>query len=232
MLFSGDSGIEYGYRDGWNPDGLYEYFGEGQVGDMSMDRGNAAVLNHSANGEDLHLFETLGEGRVRYLGQMVCTGMEPRRAPDRNGDDREAFVFFLAPVMPDMEIAEAPRAESVSLGSLRERALAAATTEPGRRGSTTSAFERARAIRSYVLKRSGGSCEGCAAEAPFLGTDGLPYLEAHHVRRLSDGGPDDPRFVIAICPNCHRRAHYSRDAQAYNEELATSLRLIEARIAD
>src|ERR1700746_1774493 len=24
-------------------------------------------------------------------------------------------------------------------------------------------------------------------------------------RRLSDGGPDHPRWVVAVCPNCHRR---------------------------
>ncbi len=43
--------------------------------------------------------------------------------------------------------------------------------------------------------------------------------EARAVDRLSDGGPDTPEGVVAICPNCHRRAHHSADQEALNEEL-------------
>jgi len=25
---------------------------------------------------------------------------------------------------------------------------------------------------------------------------------------LADDGPDDPRFVAGICPNCHREIHF------------------------
>ncbi len=59
--------------------------------------------------------------------------------------------------------------------------------------------------------------------APFSTPDGRPFLEAHHTRRLSDGGPDDPRWVIAICPNCHRRAHYATDATTFNDNLKLKL---------
>ncbi|WP_246259362.1 MULTISPECIES: HNH endonuclease [Chelativorans] len=52
-------------------------------------------------------------------------------------------------------------------------------------------------------------------------------MEPHHLRRLSDGGPDDPRFVIALCPNCHRRVHHGMDGQAYNTELLDRMALIE-----
>ena len=47
--------------------------------------------------------------------------------------------------------------------------------------------------------------------APFITPDGQLYLEVHHIERLSDGGPDHPRWVVAVCPNCHRRAHYAGD---------------------
>ena len=42
---------------------------------------------------------------------------------------------------------------------------------------------------------------GCGAEGPFP-TRALPerpYLEPHHTDRLSDGGPDHPARVIALC---------------------------------
>lgn len=66
---------------------------------------------------------------------------------------------------------------------------------------------RALAIRLYVLRRANGHCEGCRAPAPFSRAGGSPYLEPYHTTRLADDGPDHPARVIALCPNCHRRAH-------------------------
>ncbi len=66
--------------------------------------------------------------------------------------------------------------------------------------------------------RANGVCESCAVAAPFKSRQG-PFLEVHHVLRLADGGPDHPEHVIALCPNCHRRAHYSVDAHDFNTKL-------------
>jgi 5-methylcytosine-specific restriction enzyme A len=65
MLFKGESGEQYGYRDGVQPDGMFWYTGEGQVGDMQVVRGNRAIRDHKTNGRSLHLFEQLGAGWVR-----------------------------------------------------------------------------------------------------------------------------------------------------------------------
>jgi 5-methylcytosine-specific restriction protein A len=71
-----------------------------------------------------------------------------------------------------------------------------------------------------VLVRSKGICEFCEERAPFQRRDGSgPYLEPHHIHRVSDGGPDDPRFVAALCPNCHRNAHYGVDGDQINRDL-------------
>ena len=35
-----------------------------------------------------------------------------------------------------------------------------------------------------------------------------PFLEVHHVKRLAKGGADVPSNTVALCPNCHRAAHY------------------------
>ena len=81
-------------------------------------------------------------------------------------------------------------------------------------------------MRTYVLARAGGVCEGCKKPAPFIAKSGQPYLEPHHIRRLSDGGPDHPDFVAALCPNCHRRVHSGEDGKAYNEEIAGYVALL------
>jgi hypothetical protein len=88
-------------------------------------------------------------------------------------------------------------------------------------------YQRSQDVRVYVLARAQGKCEGYNASAPFLRPDGNPYLELHHLRRLSDGGPDHPAYVIALCPNCHRRVHAAADGPAYNAKLSASMASIE-----
>jgi 5-methylcytosine-specific restriction protein A len=101
----------------------------------------------------------------------------------------------------------------------------------GRAASSTEAkrnvYRRSAALKVYVLRRAAGACEGCAGPAPFLTKSGRPYLEPHHTRRLSDGGPDDYHHVIALCPTCHRRVHHADDGDAYNEQLQVNLKAIE-----
>src|SRR5262245_41897045 len=57
FLFTGDSGREYGYQDGYRKDGIFWYTGEGRRGDMQMVRGNRAILDHEKTSRALHLFE-------------------------------------------------------------------------------------------------------------------------------------------------------------------------------
>ena len=82
-------------------------------------------------------------------------------------------------------------------------------------------------IRLYVLARAGGVCEGCRSEAPFVTPDGSPYLEAHHIDRLADDGPDHPGKVIALCPTCHRRVHHGSDGKAFNQKLIKRVGVLE-----
>lgn len=86
---------------------------------------------------------------------------------------------------------------------------------------------RSNAIRLYVLFRAHGVCEGCRMRGPFQTPDGRFYLEPHHTHRLADDGPDHPAKVIALCPNCHRRAHHAKDAIRFNESLKRRLLKLE-----
>jgi len=229
MLFTGSEGHQYGYSDDWIEDGLFLYTGEGQQGDMTLARGNLAVIEHATDGKDLHLFESMGGGRVRYVGQMVCTGQQEREVPDKDGNPRRAILFELTPLSTlGPESGEDPTGRrdqwSLPLATLRERALAAgglARTPHERRQQIR---ERSEAVRVYVLRRAAGVCEACAEKAPFRTAVGRPYLEPHHTRRLTDGGPDHPAWVAGVCPNCHRRAHYGEDGSVFNERLKTAIR--------
>jgi len=197
MLFTGESGRQYGYKDRWSEDGLFLYTGEGQVGDMEFIRGNKAILEHAEQGKDLYLFEYVARGYVQYLGQMVCRGYEKHNAPDRDGNDRQVIVFKLAPVASlDSTLIADDEAHydewyQEPLEVLRKRAYAASTTGRSTRDRSVAVIDRNRNIRRYVLKRANGVCESCGNDAPFMTSAGRPYLEHHHIQRLSDAGLDD-----------------------------------------
>ena len=116
-----------------------------------------------------------------------------------------------------------------NIDELRKAALMTARPAATQRERKTIERLRSRAIRLYVLRRANGRCEGCSAPAPFRARDGLAYLEPHHTTRLSDEGPDHPAHVIGLCPNCHRRAHYSEDKTKFNAALVKRLPALEPR---
>ena len=64
-------------------------------------------------------------------------------------------------------------------------------------------------VVAEVLHHAKGVCERCHRPAPFnRKSDGTPYLEVHHRIPLAQGGLDSIRNAEALCPNCHREAHY------------------------
>jgi 5-methylcytosine-specific restriction protein A len=224
LIFTGEQGEQYGYRDGWTEDGVFLYTGQGQQGDMEFSRGNRAVRDHIENGKDLHLFKYVDHGTVRYLGQMVYAGFEIRQAPDIDGNLRSAIVFELLPIEAfnpqiESEAVFQEELENSSLEELRRRAIDDHKNPRPPRESKQAAHYRSSAVRLYVLKRASSNCEACEEAAPFKTVSGRPYLEPHHIRRISDGGPDHPEWVAGVCPNCHSRAHYSVDKDSFNDRL-------------
>jgi 5-methylcytosine-specific restriction protein A len=143
------------------------------------------------------------------------------------------IVFHLVPEDRDGAVAPAEAGSvgdpEASLEELRRRALEAARPpeELAPRQSLRSYYERSAAVRSYILARAAGVCEACRRPAPFRRADGTPYLEPHHVRRRADGGLDHPRWVGAVCPNCHREAHHGEDGAGLNRRLQEHLHSIE-----
>lgn len=230
FLFTGEGGAAYGYRDEFRPDGTFWYTGEGQRGDMEFVRANRALRDHRQDGKQVHLFEKIDDGVVRYIGEVEYLGYHFEERPDLDDQLRRAIVFELALTASAIQSDTSEIREPV--GSYSTRHLRSKTAQEMRRlaieDSSASAsneerrrnvYVRSEAVRAYVLNRAGGKCEGCSEEAPFRTKQGQPYLEPHHTRRIADGGPDHPDYVIALCPTCRRRVHYSCDGEEYNAEL-------------
>ena len=221
FLFTGESGEHFGYYDGWDDDGIFLFTGEGQQGDMAFVRGNLAIRDHAQSGKSLYLFQSLGKGQgYRHVGEFVCASWEFRNGADVDGQQRKIIVFHLVPVT-DVADSKTIALSTSSIDELRTNAYDAATAAISASESDAKriVYVRSEAVRRYVLARSNGICESCKKPSPFNRTNGTPYLEPHHTRRVSDGGPDHPRWVGAVCPNCHSEIHFGENGQAKNSEL-------------
>lgn len=120
---------------------------------------------------------------------------------------------------------------SPDIGELRKKATADATEQVDTTAvssSTKQEYNRSTAVKEYVKARADGVCEGCSTPAPFTSKTGEPYLHAHHIHELSDGGSDTVDTVVALCPNCHYRVHHGKDGDEYNQELLEVVQRLES----
>jgi 5-methylcytosine-specific restriction endonuclease McrA len=96
---------------------------------------------------------------------------------------------------------------NLSERELRQKAIR--HSAPGRyRSSSSGSFVRDQYVKEYAKRRAHGVCQLCDQPAPFVDRNGRPYLEAHHVIWLDEGGDDSIDNVVALCPNCHRKMHH------------------------
>lgn len=240
FIFMSKNGEEYGYRDEFHGDTFW-YTGRGQVGPMQMVLGNKQIRDHAKNGKTIYVFEQTRKAYVRFIGTAQYLGHHTETRPDKRGNSRSAIIFHLdinsSPQTDNVQEYPAPiytlpsqtSFSKTSLQQLRILALSRPPRESSGQVRTSSTSYRSAALKAYVRKRADGVCEGCGSDAPFSTKDG-PFLECHHIFRLADGGPDHPQNVIALCPNCHRRAHYSKDRKAFNDQLAKVSLEVEQRI--
>jgi|GEM_PF-7065226 len=83
--------------------------------------------------------------------------------------------------------------------------------QPQKISKNTSSYVRDPFVKAWVLENAKGNCESCGSPAPFLNSNDDPFLEVHHVILLAEGGSDTICNTIAVCPNCHRRYHHSKE---------------------
>jgi 5-methylcytosine-specific restriction enzyme A len=77
-----------------------------------------------------------------------------------------------------------------------------------------SGVKRDPAVRREVVRRARGGCErsSCSDDRRYAG-----FLDLHHI--LGAEKSDRVWTCVALCPNCHRAAHFAPDRDALNEEL-------------
>lgn len=93
--------------------------------------------------------------------------------------------------------------------------------------TTTKTYKRSGKVKGWVIRRANKHCELCGNRAPFDKEDGTPFLEVHHLTRLKDNGADTVINCAAICPNCHRKLHYSADRYLLTKKLVEKISKLE-----
>lgn len=135
IIFTGEAGKSHGYADEWGEDGILDYFGEGQSGDMTMTAGNRAIDRHLEDGKRLLVFKSLGHGKpYRFDGEFIKRSWYTKpNTPATRGPNRNAIVFRLepidaAPLIAANKVAQPSTAE-LELGSTTVMRLSAARTK-------------------------------------------------------------------------------------------------------
>ena len=103
------------------------------------------------------------------------------------------------------------------------RKKATGNLNPKKKTSVSTGYDRDPYVVADAEDRAGGICELCLKPAPFMRSDGTPYLEVHHIIFLSERGPDVLENVAALCPNCHRECHSGASASELRSELLKKL---------
>ena len=149
-------GETHGYNyDGWvEEDTIFQYTGEGRVGDQLMRMGNQAILNHRLDGRALRVFAANGivagtakTKRQLYIGEFrLDSGLSHfvADAPDDNGDPRSVFVFRLRPLDETFVRAEerCPNTAPSTSTRVEEAEVETWTEESEVEGSYVTSFER------------------------------------------------------------------------------------------
>lgn len=95
----------------------------------------------------------------------------------------------------------------------RKQRLKLAAQTPTKINVVSQTYKRNPDIVAEALFRANGICELCKQPAPFRKPDGTPYLEVHHWTPLADGGDDTIKNAAALCPNCHKEAHFGLNSE-------------------
>jgi 5-methylcytosine-specific restriction protein A len=161
------------------------------LGDFGSDAAVRAVTSVRAH---LRAYRRGRPGQLNDI-EEICDAFEAKELTTYDTEQRS----FEQAVQASKDLSVAERTER----------LRAAPRKPEKVVVSTLAFRRNPDVVAEVLERAGGICEVCGLDAPFRrASTGEPYLEVHHKVRLADGGEDTVENAVAVCPNCHREAHY------------------------
>lgn len=235
-----------GYSDNLQADGSWIYTGQGENGDQNPHSFANSLLTNLD--KKVLLFSTLepnskevlerGNHKKLYqfegVYEVSSWKLETQTDGKRKGDKLVKYILQPVEEYDDQNTLFQDPLENILLEpsefyNLRKKALEHAN-KPSKSNIVvlTEYKKRSIEIKKYALLRANGQCENCGKDAPFVNSNNIPFLEVHHIFSLADDGPDHPINVAAICPNCHREAHYGQDMQTLKDKLSEKIKVKES----
>lgn len=212
------------YDDRIDSKGILHYTGMGTKGDQELDKTQNKTLNESKDNDiKVYFFEKYGQkSSYRFNGEVELDD-EPYEGKqyDELGVLRKVYIFPLRPIdtesfplIGNKELNETIEIKEKKTKRLSNRELAERVTKLNHTSSTSNTYrkviskqyDRNELVKEYARRRAAGYCQLCDEPAPFE-SNGVPFLEVHHIEWLAEGGPDTVDNVVALCPNCHRKMH-------------------------
>lgn len=208
------------YDDKWDDQGIMHYTGMGAEGDQSLDFAQNKTLEESnINNVGVFLFEVFKPKEYTYIGPVELANKPYHgQQTDQNGKSRQVWLFPLKLVsqnqtiaLPKVLIEENELHKLAKIRKLSDQKLEKQAKSFGGKAGVvivqTKQYTRSLYVSEFAKRRAQGICQLCLQPAPFNDEFGKPYLEAHHIIWLSQGGEDSVSNTVALCPNCHRKMH-------------------------
>jgi len=185
FIFSGKTGKQHGYEDGWDDDNYFWYSGEGQIGDMTFDYGNKILLNHQNLGKKIFLFENSNQsGYWTFIDELKLVNYEYYMCPDREGNQRKGIKFKLISIEKENQI---ETKNSISNDSIVHYNY----NKPNRterKGLVTSRIGQGY-YRQQILEKWNNKCSvtGCETTEILISSHIVPWKDCNDQERLDVG---------------------------------------------
>jgi 5-methylcytosine-specific restriction protein A len=206
--------------------GAVEYRGKGLSGEQKLTEGNELLENARLSKSAIRFWYKPSKGIWVFKNWAVVIDRDNIEEEDVNGNLAKRFLWYLEPVISDhkdlwpTELIQSPAREisneevilvKNSKNLLADYAKIAKELEENPTTVSTNIKprppqpRRRKRAKDIVIARAEGLCENneCTGMPPDVKKDGTPLFQVDHIVQLSDGGPDQPDNMIALCPNCH-----------------------------
>ena len=225
--------------------GAVEYRGKGLTGEQKLTEGNLLLENARLNKSAIRFWYKPSKGNWVFKNWMAVVDRDNIEEEDVQGNLAKRFLWYLEPVVSadkelwPIELTQAP-IRDISIDEVilvkNSRNLLAdyariakelednPTTLAASLKPRTPQPRRRKRAKDIVVARAEGKCENdqCTGMPPDVKKDGTPLFQVDHIIQLSDGGPDQPDNMIALCPNCHTAKTLGRN----KTEMTTRLKKI------
>ncbi len=209
----GDDSLHKRFSEVVDTDGSHKIHGGGH--------GFVSTLLHSFNPTKYAVWNNSAKNGLKALGLFSLvqyentTGKKYQRlnelmkgiAKEYEFDDLSIVDDLLHQIDNGNVLTDNIRASLAQEKKIQHKPLGSKTAPPRKEAppesktSTTTSLVRDSKVVSRVKEAESCICEVCGVPIELL--DGSRYCEVHHIKPLSEGGFDEDRNVLCLCPNHH-----------------------------